>query len=205
MVTTQPRSARTREAILAAAAIEFDERGYAGVSIASIAERAGTVKGHIQYHFRTKSLIAQALIQAAFVEGVFLTPTGLVPPRGTAAILANARWVADRFQRDAAARATVRLLAERSQIDCELPTPYVGWMGRTAISLEEARADGEVPAGIDPEECAWLLVSAFFGVLSVSQTLGTLDRFPDRAERMVRMLLDSLAGSMRSPRDAANA
>ena len=193
MVTTQIRSTRTREAILAAAAIEFDERGYAGASIASIATRAGTVKGHVQYHFRTKSRVAQALIEAAFDGGAFLAPPSGIPARGTAAILASARAVAERFKVDVAARATVRLLAERSQIDVELPTPYVGWIGRASSMFQEAREDGDVRSDIDSAECAWLMVAAFFGVLSVSQTLGTLDRFPDRAEQVVRMLIDSLA------------
>ena len=193
MVTNENRSARTRETILAAAAIEFDERGYAGASIGSISARAGTVKGHVQYHFRTKANIALEVIQASFAGGAFLAPASGIPPRGSAALLASARSVAGRFQVDVGARATVRLLAERSQIDLELPTPYVGWMGRAAVMFEEAREDGEVRPDIDSAECAWLMVSAFFGVLSVSQTLGTLDRFLDRAERVVRMLLDSLA------------
>lgn len=192
MVTSQPRSARAREAILASAAAEFDEHGYAGASIASIAARAGTVKGHVQYHFRTKSTIASALIHASFSQGAFLAPSVDIPPRGVAAIMANTRLVATRFQSDVAARATVRLLAEKSQIDGALPTPYVGWMGNVEVMLDEAKQDGDIRADIDSRECAWLMVSAFFGALSVSQTLEALDRFPDRAERIVRMLLASL-------------
>lgn len=193
MVTSQPRSAAAREAILAAAAIEFDEHGYAGTSIASIAARAGTVKGHVQYHFRTKSTIATELIQASFAQGAFLAPGPEIVPRGIAAILANTRGVAQQFQSDVRARATVRLLAEKSRIDGDLPTPYVGWMGNVEVMLEEAKQDGDVRADIDSRECAWLMVAAFFGALSVSQTLGTLDRFPHRVERLVRMLLASMA------------
>ncbi|GAB3038546.1 hypothetical protein GCM10027052_17460 [Parafrigoribacterium mesophilum] len=192
MVTTQPRSAHAREAILAAAAVEFDEHGYAGTSIASIAARAGTVKGHVQYHFRTKSTIATELIQASFARGAFLAPSVEIAPRGIAAIIANTRFVAEQFQSDVPARATVRLLAEKSQIDGALPTPYVGWMGHVEVMLDEAKQDGDIRAGIDSAECAWLMVSAFFGALSVSQTLGALESFPHRVERIVRMLLASL-------------
>lgn len=193
VVTTQPRSAPAREAILAAAAVEFDEHGYAGASIASIAARAGTVKGHVQYHFRTKSTIATELIQASFAQGAFLAPSPEIVPRGIAAIMANTRGVAQRFQSDVSARATVRLLAEKSQIDGALPTPYVGWMGHVEVMLDQAKQDGDIRGDIDSRECAWLMVSAFFGALSVSQTLGALDRFPDRVEGLVQMLLASLA------------
>ena len=193
MVISQPRSAPAREAILAAAAVEFDEHGYAGASIASIAARAGTVKGHVQYHFRTKFTIATALIHASFARGAVLAPSVEIPPRGIAAILANTRFVAERFQSDVRARATVRLLAEKSQIDGELPTPYIGWMGNLEVMVDEAKQDGDIRKDIDSRECAWLMVSAFFGVLSVSQKLGLLDRFPERGERIVRMLLASLA------------
>lgn len=193
MATAEPRSAGVREAILLAAAIEFDARGYAGTSIASIAARAGTVKGHVQYYFHAKADIATSLIHKVFEGGAFLSPVEGGPElRGVAAVLASVRSVASRFCHDVVARAAVRLLAERAEIGVGLPTPYIGWMTRVAHMLEQARDDGEVAAEVNAQEDGWLLVAAFYGVLLVAQTLDALDELPLRAERVVSLLLASL-------------
>ena len=45
MTSREEKPLRTRAAILQAAAVEFDARGYAAVSISEIAERLGLTKG----------------------------------------------------------------------------------------------------------------------------------------------------------------
>lgn len=56
-----------REAIVAAAAGLFWDRGYAGASLAEIAEAAGVPSGNLFYYFRTKAEIAAAVADV-FVE-----------------------------------------------------------------------------------------------------------------------------------------
>jgi AcrR family transcriptional regulator len=52
---------QTRAAVLAAAAAEFSERGYARSSIRRIAERAGLTSAAIYYHFPTKLACLEAV------------------------------------------------------------------------------------------------------------------------------------------------
>ena len=56
-------SAKTRDKLLEASLILFNERGFAAVTTASIAEHAGVLEGTLWYHFRTKKDILTAHIE----------------------------------------------------------------------------------------------------------------------------------------------
>ncbi|MFF5707121.1 ScbR family autoregulator-binding transcription factor [Streptomyces sp. NPDC012794] len=57
----QERAARTREALVLAAAEVFAEEGFAAASIAAISERAGVTSGAVQFHFDGKPALARAV------------------------------------------------------------------------------------------------------------------------------------------------
>lgn len=62
-------SAKTRDKLLKASLVLFNERGFGAVTTASIAEHAGVLEGSLWYHFRTKKdiLIAHIdLLQQVF-------------------------------------------------------------------------------------------------------------------------------------------
>lgn len=59
-----------QEAILAAAAGEFAERGYAGASLSRIIERAGISKGSLYYYFDDKEDLFTTVVEVA-VERLF--------------------------------------------------------------------------------------------------------------------------------------
>ena len=61
-------AAATREALLAAGAELFAERGYDGVSVAAIAARARVNKAMISYHFDGKRNLYLAIVTATFGE-----------------------------------------------------------------------------------------------------------------------------------------
>lgn len=54
----------TRDRILAAAAQLFATRGYAGTSIADVAEASGLLKGNLAYYFKTKQALLDAVLDA---------------------------------------------------------------------------------------------------------------------------------------------
>jgi TetR/AcrR family transcriptional regulator len=58
----------TREALLRAGADLFAERGYEGVRVWAIAERAGVNKAMISYHFGGKRQLYLAIVKATFSE-----------------------------------------------------------------------------------------------------------------------------------------
>jgi len=69
--TLERFSAKTRDKLLEASLVLFNERGFGAVTTASIAERAGVLEGSLWYHFRTKKDILAAhlaLLQAVFEE-----------------------------------------------------------------------------------------------------------------------------------------
>lgn len=56
----------TPEAILAAAAVEFSERGYAGARVDRIARRARVNKAMLYYHFGSKRALYRTLLRQVF-------------------------------------------------------------------------------------------------------------------------------------------
>ena len=69
--TTRARrrdAAATREALLAAGAELFAERGYDGVPVATIAQKAGVNKAMINYYFGGKRQLYLAIVSATFGE-----------------------------------------------------------------------------------------------------------------------------------------
>src|ERR671931_770499 len=61
-------AAATREALLAAGAELFADRGYDGVPVAAIAQKAGVNKAMINYHFGGKRKLYLAIVSATFAD-----------------------------------------------------------------------------------------------------------------------------------------
>ncbi len=61
-------AARTRDALIAAGTGLFAERGYDGVAVATIAEKANVNKAMINYHFGGKRKLYLAIVNATFSE-----------------------------------------------------------------------------------------------------------------------------------------
>jgi AcrR family transcriptional regulator len=61
-------AAATREALLSAGTALFAERGYDGVPVATIAEKAGVNKAMINYHFGGKRKLYLAIVSATFSD-----------------------------------------------------------------------------------------------------------------------------------------
>src|SRR6059036_510340 len=61
-------AAATREALLAAGTELFAERGYDGVPVAAIAQKAAVNKAMINYHFGGKRKLYLAIVSVTFAE-----------------------------------------------------------------------------------------------------------------------------------------
>jgi AcrR family transcriptional regulator len=61
-------AAATREALMAAGTALFAERGYDGVPVAAIAQKAGVNKAMINYHFGGKRKLYLAIVSATFAD-----------------------------------------------------------------------------------------------------------------------------------------
>src|SRR2546425_7374759 len=74
-------AAATRDALLAAGTELFAERGYDGVPVWAIAQKAGVNKAMINYHFGGKRKLYRAIVSATFGEMVASVERLPGPPR----------------------------------------------------------------------------------------------------------------------------
>jgi len=63
-----PKARRTREAILAAAALQFGAKGYQRTAVADVAEAAKVSLGTVYQYFRDRSDLVAALVQRGVLE-----------------------------------------------------------------------------------------------------------------------------------------
>lgn len=80
-------AAGTREALLAAGTELFAERGYEGVPVWAIAQRAGVNKAMISYHFGGKRKLYLAIVTATFAEIVSRVESLAESPRPAPEVL----------------------------------------------------------------------------------------------------------------------
>ncbi len=202
--TGRPRQARavvTREAIVRAAAIVFNERGYAGASVDQIVAEADVTKGALYFHFESKGdlavavLAAQAEIWAALRKEVGAT----VAARGFTRVEAlheMARVVADYCQDDIITSASIRLGREWTVIPAKLPEPMVVWADFAAVALRNAQAAGEVRAVIDCDAVARAMVGAIYGMEEINRrTYPGSGRLRDRIDEWWNLVLPGLTGT----------
>ncbi|MFE3070387.1 ScbR family autoregulator-binding transcription factor [Streptomyces sp. NPDC059247] len=60
-MTRQERAALTREALIRAAAAEFERQGYASATLSAISAEAGVSPGALHFHFENKAAVAAAV------------------------------------------------------------------------------------------------------------------------------------------------
>ncbi len=168
----QERAATTRDEIARAAAAEFDEFGYAAASLSGIAARLGKTKGAMSYHFSSKASIAREVVESQYRQwGEVVRRIRADDYTGLEAMILISFVVAGRFRDDVLVRAGIRLQHDAGLHAVELPTPFVGWMDTTRPLLAEAQAMGELPAELDIDAAAEVLVAAFTGVQQVAHRL----------------------------------
>lgn len=189
----QERAEATRRYLVEAAAELFEERGYAGTSISDISARSGRTSGSIYFHFGNKEKLAVAVVEATFA-----TWPGLIAQvRGSSApalekLVALSFAVARAFRDDVVVRAGSRLWMERKAIEAPVPTPFHAWIETVTLLLAEARAGGELAAGLAPETAALTVVYAFFGMHTVSDAMDGRALIEDRLRELWEVLLRAL-------------
>ncbi|MEU7643560.1 TetR/AcrR family transcriptional regulator [Streptomyces huasconensis] len=110
----QGRAVRTRDALVRAAAAEFDEAGYEGARLSRISELADVSMGALTFHFPAKAALADAVQE----EGLAITEAlverlskGCAP--GLDAVIALSVGLVRLLEEDPVVRSSVRLAGER--------------------------------------------------------------------------------------------
>ena len=204
-----PKGSKRRDEFIHAAAVEFDEVGYAAASLSRITARLGKTKGATAYYFATKAQLAHAVVETQYSqwEDVAEVVRG-GGYQGIDALIVLSFVVAKRFRDDVLVRAALRLLDGGEPAGVELPTPFVAWIAITTRLLTEAESLGEIAAALDLREAAEVLVAVFAGAQRLSKRLSNTEDLEERVRAYWLLFLPGLDihdGSDRVPRLAAAA
>ncbi|WP_329264267.1 TetR/AcrR family transcriptional regulator [Streptomyces sp. NBC_01478] len=196
----QERAEVTRRAVLATAAVLFEQHGYVGTSISDVARTSGYTSGAIYFHFGSKEGLARGVLEAHFAEWPryvehWESQNAPVLDRLVGLSLAVAR----EFRDNVIVRAGNRLWSERRTIPVSLPRPFVGWIDATARMLTAATEAGELAPGVDAERAARVLVASFFGTHTVSDALDDRRNIEDAVSDLWMMLLPGLQAAPVDP------
>ena len=183
----------TRLALLESAARLFDEHGYAGTSVSAVVRGAGLTSGALYFHFGGKENLALAVVEEHFAAWPPIIEHVLARP-GSALerVVLLSFEVARAFRDDVMVRAGSRLWTERKGINVAMPVPFVGWIETMTPMLAQARLEGGIGAGVDPERAASVLVCAFFGTHIVSDALDGRELIEDRLTQLWLHFLPAL-------------
>lgn len=191
-MTRAERALERRDEIVHAAAEEFDQAGYAGASLSSIAARLNRTKGAMSYHFSSKASLAREVVETQYRRWDVVRETIEADGyRGLDAVILLSFIVGGRFRDDVLVRAGIRMQHDAGLREVALPTPFVGW--NTMVGELLAQADGSIqlPAGLDTAGAAEVMVAAFTGLQQVAHRL---TRARDIDERITRFWLLILPG-----------
>jgi AcrR family transcriptional regulator len=177
-----------RARILEAACRVIVRDGAHGLRMASVATEADVSKALVHYYFATRQELLRNTFAfseqrwqealdaelehvetgAARVERMLLATIETGPPFSEQRALGNEVWSSLRTDEE------LRPVVEGS---------YRAWLARIVGSIEEGRADGSIPAGVDATAAGWRLAAAGDGLDSLLY-LGLVDR--DQAARLMR-------------------
>ncbi|WP_328304716.1 TetR/AcrR family transcriptional regulator (plasmid) [Streptomyces sp. NBC_00435] len=183
----QERAVRTRRAILEAAAVVFDERGYDAATIAEILAHAGVTKGALYFHFSSKLELAQGVLDAQFDKC-------LVPPRASKLqeLVDVAMVLAYRMKYEPMLSAGARLSLGPDTLEMR-GGAVPGWIEILRKLLCVAKEQGELLPDVDPAETAWILSACWSGVQLYSQTLNDRADIEGRVATLYRHVLPGIA------------
>lgn len=189
----QERARVTKGSIVAGAAAVFEEAGYGGASLSTVAERAGVTKGALYFHFSSKEDLALAVIQA---QHALMTEDARRATLNGRDALSTMVMISGSFgrqlMREQIVRAGVRLTLEASAFGQQVTEPYHDWI-RTMESLtRQGQAEGEINHAVDAAAFARYLVASFTGVQMLSGILTGRADVLERIEDMWSILLSSL-------------
>jgi AcrR family transcriptional regulator len=148
----RPRDARLDDAIVAATIELLEERGYNDMSLAAVAERAGTSTTAIYRRWKSKSeLVAHAVFRTEGDDVVAETDNIAVD------IASMVRWAAEKLARPAALAAVVGILGETRSERVARSTAAAMASKRVIDRLNRAKGRGEIRADVDTRVLASLI------------------------------------------------
>jgi AcrR family transcriptional regulator len=167
--TQAERSARTRAALLEAAARGLSRYGYGNLVLEDVAREAGYTRGALYHQFRDKEDLALAVV--GWADETWIHEVGdraEQQPDPISALLAMARGHAILCRRDIA-RVAMALRLEFSGQDHpvgrEVERAWETLVKRCSRLISAGRRDGSIPPGPPPRAVALALIGAIEGTV----------------------------------------
>lgn len=191
------KGARTRERIVAAAAPLFNQRGYAGASIADLMAATGLEKGGIYRHFESKDELALAAFDHAVALHRERIRSAVEAERGAVARLTALGHALANVAEDPAVPGGCPLLNTAIESDDAEGASYAELRARTRASMrrligyarkiiEVGIADGELAPELDAALEAEMIVATLEGALMLSRLYGDPRYVRQAAARLAR-------------------
>lgn len=198
---TQTRSLESRRAVIDAVVNLIAERGFASVTTAAIAARAGVTWGVLQYHFGSRDAICAAVLETS-LQGLLALLEQTVPPSGdprqclTAAI--DAVWS---YHSRPTYRAAMEILLNYSHRS----TDFLNLAQRSARLLDAAviRILQQCNQPLDNKQ-AQRITNIMLGALRGFAVSNALSQAHKRQFRAERAALTEALLALLQPRNAAN-
>ncbi|WP_380278516.1 ScbR family autoregulator-binding transcription factor [Kitasatospora purpeofusca] len=185
----QARALATRQTVLCAAAEVFDERGYAGATMAEILERAGVTKGALYFHFPSKEELALAVIEGQEAWLATWQPASESPMQ---TVIDLGYAFAHALLDDPLLRGAIRLTIEHGSFTQPQIGAYQGWTDAARELLERALEADELRPGVRPAAAAGVITGAVTGIQLSSQVLTDREDLLPRMADLWALLLPGL-------------
>ncbi|MFF7974225.1 ScbR family autoregulator-binding transcription factor [Streptomyces sp. NPDC007905] len=176
----QVRAARTRQALIRAAAEAFAHDGYARASLPAISKRAGVSAGALHFHFPSKDALAGEIESAAARTVEEMTERCRSTDGSALGVLvAGIRQLVVAFAADPVMRAGFTLGGDPGRDGgATVLESWHGWVRDVVVQAQQA---GELTEGLSPDCVAGAVVAATVGF----EVLGSRERDWLSKERMV--------------------
>ena len=187
---------KTRDILLD---ITFDEvyiNGYTATSIDKILKIANIPKGSMYHHFKSKKALVLAMIEERLF--VKMDQFFIFEPKDGATVMKTLR---DAFAHMSKNRPLIkygcplyRLMVELSPVDKD----FDELLSQKAKQMQEKLKEllllgiknGEFNSSMDPKNLAWFILESTWGVLSLSPTLSSQEKFINHNRYILELLKD---------------
>ena len=188
------KKTNARETLLDVTFEEVYIHGYAATSIDAILKKAGVPKGSLYHHFGSKKSLVLAMIRERLfvkIDQFFIfekkeDESVMRRIRSTYAAMAKNRPLITY------GCPLYRLMVELSPVDREfdilLLEKYEQQHHKLALLLREGIEEGEFNTNLEPESFARYLLSATWGILSLSPTLSSPASFLEQSAFLLKQL-----------------
>ncbi|MFI7406883.1 ScbR family autoregulator-binding transcription factor [Streptomyces sp. NPDC049541] len=190
----QERAARTRKALVQAAAEVFAQDGFVLASLTSISKKAGVSNGALHFHFESKQALARAVEdEANAVVRAIAVPAQAGGPDALQRLIDATHDLMGRLDQDVVVRAGFELGSGPPRRDgaADLRGQWQSWVEEV---LKDAEREGILAEGVSAAEASITVVAATVGF----EQLGADDRTWMSAATLVQfwdLLLPRLASA----------